>query len=126
MGVVRSTLVRLMVTGMASMSAVLAVPSTAQADLSDEQELAERYAPGLRLAHEYVDGGPDEPFLPSDVDGVLGNPSVALRGPWESDEIIKIAPTAEDLSRGLLPSTTWTSLATRSSPDVTTRSGHAR
>ena len=126
MGVVRSTLVRLMVTGMASMSAVLAVPSTAQADLSDEQELAERYAPVLRLAHQYEDCGPGEPFLPTDVDGVLGNPSVALRGPWESDEIIKIAPTAEDLSRGLLPSTTWTSLATRSSPDVTTRSGHAR
>ena len=32
---------------------------------------------------------------------VLGNPDVALRGPWDKTNIIKVAPTADDLAQGL-------------------------
>ena len=32
---------------------------------------------------------------------VLGNPDVAFRGPWDRVNIIKVAPTAQDLGKGL-------------------------
>jgi hypothetical protein len=35
------------------------------------------------------------------VNLVLGNPDVAFHGPWDKTNIIKVAPTAKDLSRGL-------------------------
>ncbi len=73
----------------------------AHAAPSDEQALAERFAPVLRIVHQDVECGPGEPYRPSDVDAFLGNDTVALRGPWEQDDLVKIAPTAEDLSAGL-------------------------
>jgi hypothetical protein len=66
-----------------------------------EQALAERFAPVVRLVHQDVECGPGEPYQPSDVELVLGDQSVALRGPWAEDEIIRAGPTAEDLSAGL-------------------------
>ena len=39
--------------------------------------------------------------MPSNVDAILPNDEVALRGPWDRDELVKIAPTADDLGRGL-------------------------
>ena len=42
-----------------------------------------------------------EPYEPTDVDLVLASPDVALRGPWDRSNIIKVAPTAKDLSAGL-------------------------
>src|SRR5690349_8679937 len=66
-----------------------------------EQALAERFAPVVRLVHQAVDCGPGEPYRPSDVETVLGDRSVALRGPWEGDDVVKVGPTAEDLSEGL-------------------------
>ncbi len=42
-----------------------------------------------------------EPFQPIDVDLVLGNPAVALRGPWSSSPIVTVGPTAHDLSARL-------------------------
>ena len=71
-----------------------------------EQALAERFAPVVALVHQDVECGPGEPYQPSDVDLVLGDQSVALRGPWDGDEVIKVGPTAEDLGDGpvrLLP-----------------------
>jgi hypothetical protein len=35
------------------------------------------------------------------VNLVLGNPDVAFRGPWDKTNMIKVAPPAQDLSRGL-------------------------
>ena len=83
-------------------------PSTAPAasaapaaSVDDERALAERYAPVVRLVKQAEACGPGEPFLPTDVDTLLGNDTVALRGPWDTDDLVKIAPTADDLSRGL-------------------------
>ena len=67
----------------------------------DEQALAERFAPVVRLVHQDVECGPGEPYRPSDVETVLGDRSVALRGPWEGDEIVRVGPTADQLGEGL-------------------------
>ncbi|WP_344208852.1 hypothetical protein [Kribbella sancticallisti] len=77
------------------------VPSPASAGISDEQRLAERFAPVVALVHQDTECGPGEPYQPSDVDAFLGNESVALRGPWDRDDLVKIAPTTDDLSKGL-------------------------
>jgi hypothetical protein len=66
-----------------------------------EQALADRFAPVVRLVHQDVECGPGEPYQPSDVALVLGDQSVALRGPWAGDDMIRAGPTAEDLSEGL-------------------------
>ena len=52
-----------------------------------EQALAERFAPVVRLVHQDVECGPGEPYQPSAVELVLGDKSVALRGPWD-DEVV--------------------------------------
>src|SRR4051795_6634534 len=77
---------------------VLAGPALAQ---SPEQQLAERYAPVVRLVDQAEEGGHGEPFEPIDVDLVLGNDSVALQGPWRQNDVVKGGPTEQDLSRGL-------------------------
>jgi hypothetical protein len=66
-----------------------------------EQALAERFAPVVRLVHQDVECGPGEPYRPSDVETVLGDRSVALRGPWQGDEVVEVGPTGEDLGDGL-------------------------
>ncbi len=66
-----------------------------------ERALAERFAPVVRVVHQAEECGPGEPYRPSDVGLVLGNPSVALRGSWADDELLATGPTAEDLSAGL-------------------------
>ena len=70
------------------------------ADEAAERALADRFAPVVALVHQDVECGPGEPYQPSDVDLVLGDQSVALRGPWTGDEVVKAGPTAEDLERG--------------------------
>jgi hypothetical protein len=77
-----------------------AAPASAQAP-ADEVALAEMYAPVVRL-HEPSDPcGPGEPYRPTDVDAVLDNEEVALRGPWDATNIVEVAPGADDLRRGL-------------------------
>jgi hypothetical protein len=87
-------------------AAVLAVgvvaalaPSAAAADPAGE--LAVRYAPVVRIVAQTEPCGHGEPYEPTDVDTVLGNPDVALRGPWAGGSIVEIAPTAADLAKGL-------------------------
>jgi hypothetical protein len=75
----------------------LAVPAAASGALSDEQALAERYAPVVRLVEQQEECGPGEPFEPTDVDRLFGNPTVALRGPWNATDLVKIGPVAKDL-----------------------------
>jgi len=64
-------------------------------------ELANRYAPVAVLVDQDEPCGPGEPYIPTDVDAILGQDTVALRGPWNNDDLVMIAPTAEDLSNGL-------------------------
>jgi Vacuolar protein sorting-associated protein 62 len=66
-----------------------------------ETELAQRYAPVVRLVRQDEPCHHGEPYRPTDVNLVLGNPDVALRGPWDRTNIIKVAPTAADLAGGL-------------------------
>ena len=81
------------------MLALLAAPSAYASDPA--QELADRYAPIVALKDQdapcdrgAIDG---EPWRPTTVDIVLGNPEVSLRGPGKGYPVVKKAPTAADL-----------------------------
>ena len=80
-----------------SVVAALAVAPAGRAGLSDEQALADRYSPVVRIVEQPEECGHGEPYRPIDVDLVLGEPTVALRGPWNRTDLVKIAPTAKDL-----------------------------
>jgi hypothetical protein len=79
----------------------LAAAPCAAADLADETALAERYAPVVRLVAQAQDCGYGESYEPIDVDLLFGEQTVALRGPWGPGDLIKVGPTAEDVSRNL-------------------------
>ena len=81
--------------------AVLGFCTTARADGGDEQALAKRFAPVVRLVEQKDECGPGEPYRPLDVDALFGQPTVALRGPWNAADLVKIGPTADDLAGGL-------------------------
>ena len=80
------------------LAALVAAPSAA-ADLADEQALAERYAPIVRLVEQQDVCSYGEPFIPTDIDLLLDEETVALRGPWNVTDLVKIAPTAGDLAK---------------------------
>jgi hypothetical protein len=79
---------------------VAAFPSFARA-ADSAGKLAQRYAPVVRLVQQTEPCHHGEAFVPTNVNLVLGNPDVALRGPWDRTNIIKVAPTGDDLSKGL-------------------------
>jgi hypothetical protein len=79
----------------------LAIAPAAIANVASEKALAERYAPVVRLVEHNGDCGPGKPYVPIDADALFGQPTVALRGPWSSADLVKIGPTAADLSKGL-------------------------
>ena len=81
--------------------AALGTCVTARASAGDEQTLAKRYAPVVRLVEQQDECGPGEPYQPLDVDALFGQPTVALRGPWNKSDLVKIGPTARDLTGGL-------------------------
>jgi len=83
------------------LAAVLLAPARSSAQASPELELAQRYAPVVRLVEQKEPCGHGEPYVPTNVNLVLGNAEVALRGPWDTTNVVKVAPTAADLSRGL-------------------------
>jgi hypothetical protein len=72
-----------------------------QSDLQAQTELADRYAPVVRLVNSPGHCVQGEAYQPTNVDVVLGNSDVALRGPWSGNNIVKVGPTAKDLSVGL-------------------------
>jgi hypothetical protein len=76
-------------------------PHPHRADDAAEHALAERFAPAVRMVHQAAECGHGDPYQPTDVDTMLGNRSVALRGPWDQNDLIEVAPTAEALSAGL-------------------------
>ena len=86
-----------------------------------EEDLAARYAPVVRLVDQPDECGPGEPYIPTDVDVLFNEPTVALRGPWNRTDLVKIAPAATDLVTAT--STTSTSPATRSTRVATTSAG---
>jgi hypothetical protein len=59
----------------------LVVAPAAAADVQDEQALAERHAPIVRLVEQADDDvcGYGEPFVPTDIDLLLEEPTVAWR-----------------------------------------------
>ena len=63
----------------------------------NEEDLASRYAPVVRLVDQPEECGPGEPYIPTDVDVLFEEPTVALRGPWNRTDLVKIAPEASDL-----------------------------
>jgi Vacuolar protein sorting-associated protein 62 len=65
-----------------------------------EEQLAERYAPVLRLQAQAEPCGHGEPFEPIDVRRLFGNEEVALRGPWDGANLVAVAPRAADLASG--------------------------
>jgi hypothetical protein len=79
------------------------IPALAQPTAPDPATtLAQRYAPVVRLVdHPDKCGRHGEQYQPTNVNAVLGNPEVALRGPWDSTNIVTVGPTAQDLSAGL-------------------------
>jgi hypothetical protein len=92
--------VRRLLVALAVLAAV-GVPPAAAAGHADEAALAARYAPVVRLV-SYAGGcGPGEPYMPINIDLLLEDPTVALRGPWGGGDLVKIGPTATELSKGL-------------------------
>ncbi len=82
---------------LASVAFSLSAPAVAGADLGDERELAEKYAPVVRLVEQVEECGPGEPYVPTDVELLFDEQTVALRGPWSAADLVKIAPLADDL-----------------------------
>jgi hypothetical protein len=74
-----------------------ALGSSRPAAGSPATTLAERYAPVVRLVNRPGPCGVGGAFQPTSVNAVLGNRQVAMRGPWDSTNIVKVAPTAKDL-----------------------------
>jgi hypothetical protein len=79
---------------------IAVLPPVARA--ADAQlQLARKYAPVVRLVAQDEPCAHGEPYVPTDLDVVLGSSDVALRGPWDRVNIIKVGPTGADLARGL-------------------------
>ncbi len=77
----------------------LAPPAAAAADPATQ--LADRYAPVVRVVAQEKECGHGEPYTPIDVNAVLRNPDVALRGGWAGGQIVEVGPTGGDLGKGL-------------------------
>ena len=87
--------VRLLV--VAAMLALACCP-VAAADLADETALAQRHAPVVRIVEQLEECGHGEPYRPTDVDLLFDEPTVALRGPWNAVDLVKVGPKADDLA----------------------------
>jgi hypothetical protein len=85
----------LLLTLLAGVALLVAVPVAHAA--SPEQQLADRFSPITGLSTRVHHCGKGEPWRPTTVDIVLGNPEVTLHGPGKGHPIVKTAPTAADL-----------------------------
>ena len=99
LGLLRAVAARLVLAMLVGAVALVLAPA-ALADLADETALAERYAPVVRLVEQVEECGHGEPYIPTDVDVLFGEPTVAFRGPWNASDLVKIGPGAEDLVGG--------------------------
>jgi hypothetical protein len=96
----RKAITRSAITLVAVLVLAVALPTEARAASADSA-LAQRFAPVVRLVRQEEPCHHGEPYQPTDVNLVLGNREVALRGPWDRTNIIKVGPTAQDLAGGL-------------------------
>ena len=87
------------VVGAAAVLALWAAPAAAAS--SPVAALAARFAPVIRLVGAPAECGPGEPYVPTDVKLLFGNSEVGLRGPWGGGDLVKVAPSAADVGRGL-------------------------
>jgi hypothetical protein len=76
----------------------LACCPVAAADLADETALADRHAPVVRIVEQTEECGHGEPYRPTDVDLLFDEPTVALRGPWNPVDLVRVGPEADDLA----------------------------
>ena len=81
-----------------AVAAALVCAAPAQADLRDEAALAARYSPIVRIVEQPESCGAGEPYVPIDVDVLFGEPTVALRGPWNTTDLVQIGPSARELA----------------------------
>ena len=77
------------------------VPAPAAAAHADETALAERYAPVVRLVADTGGCETGEAVRADRRRRLFGEPTVALRGPWGSGDLVKIGPTRRAISQGL-------------------------
>jgi hypothetical protein len=81
----------------------LAIMGTAHAAAASDPSaaLVRKYAPVLRLKD--VPGSCDigKPYVPIDVNLLMNNREVALRGPWDTTNIVTVGPSAHELAQGL-------------------------
>jgi hypothetical protein len=94
---------RLASAALVSFAALVLAPA-ASADRAQEQALAERYAPVVRLV-SHTDCAPGKPYLPIDVNLLFDEPTVALRGPWSPGDLSRSARPRKT-SRRVCSSTT--------------------
>jgi hypothetical protein len=87
---------RVALLGLVAIAAFVIVPA-AVADTASEAALAAKYTPVVRLVEQPVECGPGEPYIPTDVDVLFGEATVAFRGPWRPSDLVKIGPVASDL-----------------------------
>ena len=71
--------------------AVLCAALPATAGAATEDDLAQRYAPVVRVVDQPEECGPGEPYEPIDVDALFDEDTVSLRGPWTSNDLIQVA-----------------------------------
>ncbi|WP_460655193.1 hypothetical protein [Kribbella endophytica] len=87
----------------AVVAVLVCLPGQAVADESPQDEagkaLAERYSPVVRLQQDSPRCAAGEQFRPTDVEAVLGDQQVALRGPWRPPDLVKPQPEGTDLGR---------------------------
>jgi hypothetical protein len=81
---------------------VMTEPAAAAGSPEDiaAQTLADRYSPVVRLQEDSSRCEDGERFQPTDVEAVLGDQQVALRGPWRPPDLVKPQPEDSDLGRG--------------------------
>lgn len=73
----------------------------AQGATPAEVALAEAYAPVVMLKEQAEACDSGEPYEPIDIDLLLDNDEIALRGPWDTTNIVDVAPSGATLGRGL-------------------------
>jgi hypothetical protein len=82
-------------------AALWAAPAAAGPPTPAEVELARAYAPVLELKDQPRPCEAGEPYEPTDIDLLMGNDEIALRGPWDTTNIVSVAPQGAELGRGL-------------------------
>ena len=82
-------------------AALWTAPAAAGQPSAAEVELARTYAPVVELKDQPRPCESGEPYEPTDIDLLMGNDEVALRGPWDATNVVAVAPEADRLRRGL-------------------------